>query len=1150
MSIIIRLQNLPLSAKSGDIRQFFGGLRIPNGGVHIVGGEKGDAFIAFESDEDARLAMRKDGSKLMGSRVKLYLSSYMEMQHEIDRITKEYLEEPNRLSPHERLRRRSPLHVRERSADNIKHYGSNSPMRSRSTYYPERGLSVHSRRSPRRRSRSPRFRFRSPRFRSRSPRMRSKSPRLRSRSPRIRSRSPRKRSRSPYIHASERSRSPLSRRSISPLPKLASHRRSRSISPHRKEFPGYKYSFYEFENSGDRNSYQKERISRHDEYFKRGNTSREFTNASDWIKKDLLKEEQAQLEKRITEVLKTGLDAIKKHDSFHSMPNTADVSYSTPSSYTNLVPEGRLQDSIHPYLVANVNINKDTLPTNSFPPPNIDYIKSQNMSVNNEQFLNPLPPIVPNTSVPPPPLHMTALPSMNVPPPMQMPVVPPAVPVSNLPPPAPVPAMPPPLSDPPVDVAILCPGFFITVSGLDPKWNFKEVQQMLKGTFVPVSNIKWEIDDLGLKTGTAFIKLTIREDFNHILHHATYVYNGRLITVSECPSHVVHRYFLPEWPSKGPIDTPQTNFYYYRLKGLPYSVTYDDIIQFFQGLDIVDIYIEHENEIATGIGYVGFGNVQDYQDALKMNGKNIGRRFIHMMASCKKSMLKLKKRRGDLLSQSKILIPSVVPQSNPTSDISLPSQRRPLCTLLTGLPQDITPIRIRNFFKSAGPTPDAIHVTLNDKGRPNCRAYAEFNRVQDFDAALKCHGTNLDGKIICVKQILFDEMEKILSTQRAIRFVEELPTSNVPDKMPYLWQSPNSRNSPVNFPLPDNNYRRMLIGPETTLNRPDVQVFEYGNQSREPTAIQGNMQYEPDNSFHLQRRQHRDSSPFQSEKWPLSNSSLDIRGRDDLFSSPKQINSEDFIGSRLTIKVEDFESNRNPVKFEMKTKQPMPKKSELSEAFDRSLKPEFKKKLTKLSPERPSVQEIKTTSNKNDNFKEKRSESCSKVSSDRNIQKRDGKKSPDVFDSFKVRSESDAGRNSKSDPKYKGKINERRRDDFSYKNYPRSPSPARRSSNRHSRSQSPYNRDRYMSDPCLLADRDEAVVQISNVDPIVEGPELADFLRGFDVNHDKIIRRIDRGKPAWDIRVTFRSYREAERAIRFLNGSYLNGIPVNMFFVD
>jgi len=47
MSIIIRLQNLPWAANALDIRQYFNGLQIPEGGVHIVGGELGDAFIAF-----------------------------------------------------------------------------------------------------------------------------------------------------------------------------------------------------------------------------------------------------------------------------------------------------------------------------------------------------------------------------------------------------------------------------------------------------------------------------------------------------------------------------------------------------------------------------------------------------------------------------------------------------------------------------------------------------------------------------------------------------------------------------------------------------------------------------------------------------------------------------------------------------------------------------------------------------------------------------------------------------------------------------------------------------------------------------------------------------------------------------------------------
>ena len=84
MSVIIRLQGLPWSASALDIRHFFKGLTIPAGGVHIIGGDRGDAFIAFSSDEDARQGMMRNNSAINGTPVQLYLSSKSEMQSVIE----------------------------------------------------------------------------------------------------------------------------------------------------------------------------------------------------------------------------------------------------------------------------------------------------------------------------------------------------------------------------------------------------------------------------------------------------------------------------------------------------------------------------------------------------------------------------------------------------------------------------------------------------------------------------------------------------------------------------------------------------------------------------------------------------------------------------------------------------------------------------------------------------------------------------------------------------------------------------------------------------------------------------------------------------------------------------------------------------------
>ncbi|XP_053571172.1 RNA-binding protein 12B-A [Bombina bombina] len=84
MAVVIRLQGLPNLAGSVDIRNFFSGLNIPDGGVHIIGGKLGEAFIIFATDEDARRAMSRTGGFIKKSHVQLFLSSMAELQGTLD----------------------------------------------------------------------------------------------------------------------------------------------------------------------------------------------------------------------------------------------------------------------------------------------------------------------------------------------------------------------------------------------------------------------------------------------------------------------------------------------------------------------------------------------------------------------------------------------------------------------------------------------------------------------------------------------------------------------------------------------------------------------------------------------------------------------------------------------------------------------------------------------------------------------------------------------------------------------------------------------------------------------------------------------------------------------------------------------------------
>ncbi|XP_067392510.1 RNA-binding protein 12B [Emydura macquarii macquarii] len=90
MAVVIRLQGLPVVAGPADIRRFFSGLNIPDGGVHIIGGEIGEAFIIFATDEDARRAMSCSGGLIKDSPTELFLSSKTEMQNTIEMSRKRF----------------------------------------------------------------------------------------------------------------------------------------------------------------------------------------------------------------------------------------------------------------------------------------------------------------------------------------------------------------------------------------------------------------------------------------------------------------------------------------------------------------------------------------------------------------------------------------------------------------------------------------------------------------------------------------------------------------------------------------------------------------------------------------------------------------------------------------------------------------------------------------------------------------------------------------------------------------------------------------------------------------------------------------------------------------------------------------------------
>ncbi|XP_075069884.1 RNA-binding protein 12B-B-like [Mixophyes fleayi] len=279
MSITLRLEGLSSAANSRDIREYFFGLEIPLGGVTVIGGKRGEAFVNFITWEDARRAIQQSGRPLKDSTIYVSLSSNEEMQQTLEKaetISKASISDNNGTHEEKHLdergasSRRTHLYLlvkvsaSEATIADVKRYfyrlnvrdvlfckdlrsvrngeaivqfaNSADAVEGIQRYRDSKSISViwssekewvncggtvdyddeHS--SSASTHGRKRTRSRSPRRRSRSPRRHSRSPRRRSRSPRRRSRSPRRRSRSLRRRSRSRrrySRSPF-RRSRSP----------------------------------------------------------------------------------------------------------------------------------------------------------------------------------------------------------------------------------------------------------------------------------------------------------------------------------------------------------------------------------------------------------------------------------------------------------------------------------------------------------------------------------------------------------------------------------------------------------------------------------------------------------------------------------------------------------------------------------------------------------------------------------------------------------------------------------------------------------------------------------------------------------------------------------------------------------------------
>ncbi|XP_041956682.1 G-rich sequence factor 1 [Alosa sapidissima] len=160
----------------------------------------------------------------------------------------------------------------------------------------------------------------------------------------------------------------------------------------------------------------------------------------------------------------------------------------------------------------------------------------------------------------------------------------------------------------------------------------------------------------GRPNGQAFMEMETEEDVSKALERHRQYLGPRYIEVFE----------VTEQDAEAILqgDSPLSDDGVVRLRGLPFSCTEKDIIQFFSGLDIVEngvTLVSNARGQSNGQAYVQFASQEMAAKALERDKEVIGHRYVEIFPSCKSeivSQYRRKTQEAPAVPLSRIPIPN------------------------------------------------------------------------------------------------------------------------------------------------------------------------------------------------------------------------------------------------------------------------------------------------------------------------------------------------------------------------------------------------------------------------------------------------------------------------------------------------------------
>ncbi|KAH0934471.1 hypothetical protein HID58_011588 [Brassica napus] len=225
-----------------------------------------------------------------------------------------------------------------------------------------------------------------------------------------------------------------------------------------------------------------------------------------------------------------------------------------------------------------------------------------------------------------------------------------------------------------------------------------------------------------------------------------------------------------------------------KLRGLPFDCAERDVLDFFGGLDVVDVLFVHKNNKVTGEAFCVLGYPLQVDFALGKNRQNMGRRYVEVFRSTKQEYYKAIAnevaesrvhgtvtdggggggsggRSGGGVSGGGRSPRRQVQRVRPSDDGKENAEHTGVMRL-RGLPFSAGKEDILDFFRDFDLSEDSVHVTVNGEGRPTGDAFVEFRSAEESRAAMVKDRKTLGSRYIELFPSSVEELEEALSRGR------------------------------------------------------------------------------------------------------------------------------------------------------------------------------------------------------------------------------------------------------------------------------------------------------------------------------------------------------------------------------------------------